>query len=45
MQAIRANRKGGYVGYVGVPHGVGLNGEELFISTVAPRQSAASYPS
>jgi len=30
MQAIRATRKGGYVGYVGVPHGVELKGEELF---------------
>jgi threonine dehydrogenase-like Zn-dependent dehydrogenase len=30
MQAIRATRKGGYVGYVGVPHEVELNGEELF---------------
>jgi threonine dehydrogenase-like Zn-dependent dehydrogenase len=29
MQAIRATRPGGSVGYVGVPHGVDLNGEEL----------------
>lgn len=34
MQAIRASRPGGYVGYVGVPHGVDLNGEELFYSHV-----------
>ncbi len=34
MQAIRAARPGGYVGYVGVPHGVELNGEELFYSHV-----------
>src|SRR5713226_6437199 len=34
MQAIRATRPGGSVGYVGVPHGVGLNGEELFYSHV-----------
>jgi threonine dehydrogenase-like Zn-dependent dehydrogenase len=34
MQAIRATRKGGYVGYVGVPHGVELNGEELFYAHV-----------
>src|SRR5882762_9531995 len=34
MQAIRATRPGGYVGYVGVPHGVELNGEELFYSHV-----------
>lgn len=30
MQAIHSARQGGYVGYVGVPHGVELNGEELF---------------
>ena len=29
MQAIRSTRPGGSVGYVGVPHGVELNGEEL----------------
>src|SRR5437879_4306244 len=34
MQAIRSTRPGGSVGYVGVPHGVGLNGEELFYSHV-----------
>ena len=34
MQAIHAARPGGYVGYVGVPHGVELNGEELFFSHV-----------
>jgi len=33
-QAIRSTRKGGYVGYVGVPHGVELNGEELFYTHV-----------
>jgi threonine dehydrogenase-like Zn-dependent dehydrogenase len=33
-QAIRATRKGGYVGYVGVPHEVELNGEELFYAHV-----------
>src|SRR5213076_2766432 len=32
MQAIHVTRRGGYVGYVGVPHGVELNGEELFYS-------------
>lgn len=32
MQAIRSTRPGGSVGYVGVPHGVELNGEELFFS-------------
>lgn len=30
MQAIHATRPGGFVGYVGVPHGVELNGEKLF---------------
>jgi threonine dehydrogenase-like Zn-dependent dehydrogenase len=34
MQAIRSTRPGGHVGYVGVPHGVELPGEELFYSHV-----------
>lgn len=34
MQAIHSTRQGGYVGYVGVPHGVNLNGEELFFEHV-----------
>ncbi len=34
MQAIRSTRHGGYVGYVGVSHGVELPGEELFFSAV-----------
>ncbi len=34
MQAIRATRPGGGVGYVGVSHGVELAGEELFYSHV-----------
>ncbi len=34
MQAIRATRPGGHVGYVGVSHGVSLPGEELFFSGV-----------
>jgi threonine dehydrogenase-like Zn-dependent dehydrogenase len=34
MQAIRSTRKGGYVGYVGVPHAVDLKGEELFYAHV-----------
>src|ERR671928_1054419 len=33
-QAIRSTRPGGHVGYVGVPHGVALSGEELFYSHV-----------
>jgi threonine dehydrogenase-like Zn-dependent dehydrogenase len=32
MQAIRATRPGGHVGYVGVAHGVELPGQELFFS-------------
>src|SRR5207248_632656 len=34
MQAIRSTRKGGYVSFVGVPHGVELNGEHLFCAYV-----------
>ena len=34
MQAIRSTRPGGSVGYVGDPHGVELNGEELFFTHV-----------
>jgi threonine dehydrogenase-like Zn-dependent dehydrogenase len=34
MQAIRCTRKGAYVSYVGVPHGVELKGEELFYAHV-----------
>nr|WP_231618518.1 zinc-binding dehydrogenase [Nonomuraea sp. SBT364] len=34
LQAIRATRPGGHVGYVGVSHGVELPGEELFFSAV-----------
>jgi threonine dehydrogenase-like Zn-dependent dehydrogenase len=34
MQAITATRPGGHVGYVGVPHGVELDGEQLFFSHV-----------
>src|SRR2546429_2262650 len=34
MQAIRATRPGGSVGYVGVPHGVELKGDELFYAHV-----------
>src|SRR2546421_5561886 len=33
-QAIRSTRKGGYVSFVGVPHGVELNVEELFYAHV-----------
>lgn len=34
MQAIRSTRRGGFVGFVGVPHGVQLDGEMLFYSHV-----------
>ena len=34
MQAIRATRPGGHVGYVGVTHDVSIPGEELFFSGV-----------
>jgi threonine dehydrogenase-like Zn-dependent dehydrogenase len=34
MQAIRSARAGGHVGYVGVSHGVSLDGQELFFSHV-----------
>lgn len=35
-QAIHATRVGGHVGYVGVPHGVEIKGEELFFEHVHP---------
>src|SRR3954468_8596247 len=34
MQAIRATRPGGYIGFVGVPHGVDLDGADLFFRHV-----------
>src|SRR5438876_11505879 len=34
LQATHCTRKGGYVSYVGVPHGVELKGEELFFAHV-----------
>jgi threonine dehydrogenase-like Zn-dependent dehydrogenase len=34
MQAVNSTRPGGYVGHVGLPHGVELNGEQLFFSYV-----------
>ena len=34
MQAIQSTRRGGYVGYVGVPHGVELIGEQLFFAHI-----------
>ena len=33
-QAIRSTRPGGSVGYVGVPHGVTIDGAELFFTHV-----------
>ncbi len=34
LQAIGTTRRGGYVSYVGVPHGVELNGQHLFFTHV-----------
>jgi len=34
MQAIRCTRKGGHMGYVGLPHGVSLDGTQLFFALV-----------
>ncbi|HEV7565436.1 MAG TPA: IMP dehydrogenase, partial [Microbacteriaceae bacterium] len=34
MQAIRATRPGGHIGFVGVSHGVTIDGGELFFSEV-----------
>jgi threonine dehydrogenase-like Zn-dependent dehydrogenase len=34
MQAISSTRPGGHIGYVGVPHGVELNSEQLFFAHV-----------
>jgi len=34
LQALRSTRPGGYMSYVGVPHGVELDGKELFFSHV-----------
>ncbi len=34
IQAISSTRKGGFLGYVGVPHGVDLKGQELFYAHV-----------
>ena len=34
MQAIHSTRPGGYVSYVGVPHGVELDGQQLFFTYV-----------
>ena len=48
MQAIRATRPGGHVGYVGVTHG-DLPGDQLFFSHAhlhgGPAPVAASFPS
>jgi len=46
MQAVNCTRPGGHIGYVGVPHGVSLDGEQLSfltsICTVDPLQYAAT---
>ena len=40
-QALRSTRAGGTVGFVGVPHGVSIAGEDLFRSHVGVRGGAA----
>ena len=46
MQAIQCARPGAMIGYVGVPHGVELDGQELFsrrrACSAAPRRCAGS---
>lgn len=34
QQAIKSTRPGGWVGYVGVPHGVALDGQQLFFAEI-----------
>jgi len=41
MQALRSTRPGGFVGYVGLPHGANLPAEELFYSHVGLRGGPA----
>ncbi|GLX53942.1 IMP dehydrogenase [Streptomyces hygroscopicus subsp. hygroscopicus] len=41
QQALRSARPGGNVGFVGVPHGVAVDGQELFFSHVALRGGPA----
>ena len=40
-QALHSTRPGGFVGFVGVPHGVELSGQELFFSHVGLRGGPA----
>ncbi|OAH09998.1 hypothetical protein STSP_67630 [Streptomyces jeddahensis] len=40
-QALRSTRPGGNVGFVGVPHGVAFDGQELFFSHVGLRGGPA----
>lgn len=44
MQAIRSTRPGGNVGYVGVPHGVELPGEEFVLLSRAPARRPGAGP-
>ncbi|MEV7603157.1 zinc-dependent alcohol dehydrogenase family protein [Kitasatospora sp. NPDC089797] len=41
QQALRSTRPGGNVGFVGVPHGVAVDGQELFFSHVGLRGGPA----
>ena len=48
-QALACTRPGGTIGYVGVPHGVTFDGQQLFFVAEAacsavPRRCAASCP-
>jgi hypothetical protein len=44
MKAIRSARRGEYVSFVGVPHGVKLKGEELFYAHDGPSPSPMIGP-
>src|SRR5260370_23910515 len=44
IQTIRSTRPGGYASYVGVPHDVELNGEELFFAHVHLHGGPAPLP-
>ncbi|GAA3020579.1 hypothetical protein Sfulv_58430 [Streptomyces fulvorobeus] len=43
-QALHSARPGGHVGFVGVPHDVAVDGQELFLSHVALRAGPAPVP-
>lgn len=41
MQALRSTRRGGYMSYVGVPHGVELKGEQLLHARTSSRRASS----